>query len=115
MFDGKQLRLYVDGKLQKNTGTPRGQHKESRHRFFVGADPNEAGSPHNFFNGIIYEVQFSRSARYTKSFRVPRLLLADSETLLMLHFDEGKGKTTKDASGNGHDGLLQGARWVKAH
>ena len=36
----------------------------------------------------------------------------DAENLVALWlFDEGKGDTIKDSSGNGHDGTIEGAKW----
>lgn len=37
---------------------------------------------------------------------------AEAETLLLLHFDEDRGRTAHDASGNGHHGKVHGAEWV---
>lgn len=38
--------------------------------------------------------------------------VADDNTVLLYHFDEGDGDAVLDASGHGHDGILQGARRV---
>ncbi len=39
----------------------------------------------------------------------------DSHTLLLYHFDEGEGDVAKDSSGNGYDGVIQGAQWAEGH
>ena len=33
--------------------------------------------------------------------------------MALYHFDEGSGDVLKDSSGNGHDGKIVGAKWVK--
>ena len=39
----------------------------------------------------------------------------DKHTVAVWLFEEGNGKTAKDASGNGHDGEFAGSpKWVKA-
>ena len=47
-------------------------------------------------------------------FAAPSYAKIDPETCVgMWLFDEGKGDTTKDSSGNGYDGKITGADWVK--
>ena len=52
-------------------------------------------------------------ARYAKNFIPAKRLKSDEYTLVLYHFDEGKGMVTKDASENGNDGQIFGAKWVK--
>ena len=42
----------------------------------------------------------------------PAIAQATSDAVLILHFDEGSGTVTKDASGHGNDGTVYGATWV---
>ena len=37
----------------------------------------------------------------------------EAETLLLLHFDEGHGRTAHDSSGRAHQGRIHGAEWVE--
>ncbi len=65
------------------------------------------------FKGSIDEVRFSNIARYSEDFTPTDHFENDKNTLALYHFDEGTGDVLKDASGNGHDGKIFGAKWVK--
>jgi len=65
------------------------------------------------FKGSIDEVRFSNTARYSKDFTPKDRFESDEHTLALYHFDEGSGDVLKDSSGNGHDGKIVGAKWVK--
>jgi formylglycine-generating enzyme required for sulfatase activity len=41
-------------------------------------------------------------------------LTSDEATLALYYFDEGTGDVLHDASGNGHDGKIVGAKWVNS-
>jgi len=71
------------------------------------------GMKNNFaqpFRGIMAGLRISSIARSPKSLTGP--LTSDSDTELLYLMNEGNGKVLKDTSGNGHDGLIHGARWV---
>lgn len=60
----------------------------------VGCDPDGDG-----FEGLLDEVRISGGARYTADFDRPtRPFEVDADTIVLLHFDEGSGTTTKDAA-----------------
>ena len=65
------------------------------------------------FHGTIDEVRISNIARYTEDFTPQRRFEPDEHTMALYHFDEGSGDVLKDSSGNGHDGKIVGAKWVK--
>ena len=65
------------------------------------------------FPGRIDKVRVSRSARYRETFVPRRRFEADADTMALYHFDEGAGDVARDSSGNGHDGKIIGARWVR--
>ncbi len=65
------------------------------------------------FKGSIDEVRFSNTARYSEDFTPTDHFENDKNTLALYHFDEGSGDILKDSSGNGHDGKIVGAKWVK--
>ena len=47
------------------------------------------------------------------SFSVAEELKADSNTLLLFHFNKGKGNTADDAGDSGNNGVIHGAVWVE--
>lgn len=114
VYDGKNVHLFVDGKLQESMNTTNGNHNASPFDFMIGADPGGKGKAHQFFDGMIDEVRISKTARYSDNFTPPdEKFIKDKETLVLYHFDEGEGKVAKDSSGNGHHGQIDGAKWVK--
>lgn len=83
--------------------------KQSGHRTLLGA--RVPGSDN--FPGLFDEVRISNIARYSDNFTPVRRFENDESTLALYHFDEGQGDVLKDASGNGYDGKIVGARWVR--
>ena len=78
--------------------------------FCIGGNAAEGKS---YFTGIIDEVRISNIARYTEDFIPQRRFEPDKDTMALYHFDEGSGDVLHDSSGNGHDGKIVGAKWVK--
>ena len=110
--DGKSLRFYVDGVLQHSPASFVQSHPPNRHASVaIGKARSQLGSPG--FHGIIDEVRISNTARYSEDFTPQRRFEPDEHTMALYHFDEGSGDVLKDASGNGHDGKIVGAKWVK--
>ena len=112
VYDGRIVRLYVDGKVQT-----RGRAVEdlvpSTLPILIGANPNEdVGTAENFL-GTIDEVRISSTACYTKDFTPAERLDVDEHTLALYHFDDAEGTMLTDASGNGHHGTIHGATWVR--
>jgi hypothetical protein len=59
------------------------------------------------FRGSIDEVRISAISRYKSNFKVPTAPYEpDAYTVALWHFDEGSGKNTTDATGNGFNGVL---------
>ena len=132
VYDGRQLRLYVDGVLQETVAVNGPHAVQTKLPLVVGASP-EALTPtgltvKEFFQGEIKAVRISSTARYTANFTPPdELRCADRETALLLVFDKGSGTTVEDASGHKattRDGrgrkktapiaaMLKDTRWVK--
>jgi len=53
--------------------------------------------------------------RYTKDFPVPdREFKPDKDTVVLYHFNEGKGDNTKDESEYENNGEVSNAEWVKS-
>ena len=103
VFSGKELLLFVDGKL--------GQRKDVNLESVTVAKQTVLGRPGR---GQLGEVRISKIARYDKDFTPAKRFEPDADTLALYHFDEGSGDVLKDSSGNGHHGKIVGAKWVKA-
>jgi hypothetical protein len=103
VHEGKQVRLYVNGKLN---GTREG--------IQLGGDDKIALFIGTGFRGVIDEVRLSQTARYAKDFRPAARFEPDADTVCLYHFDEGKGDVLKDASRNHLDGKIKKATWVHA-
>jgi formylglycine-generating enzyme required for sulfatase activity len=111
VFDRQWCWLFVDGKQQGGrvkTGFSR------THRYsYVGADPNHYRKTVNLFQGLIEQVRISKVARNQGNFAPEKVLLADTDTVLLYRFDQGSGRQAIDLSGNDHHGLIKGAAWAR--
>lgn len=107
VWDGREVRLYVDGKKQRQTATPTLRPLDPAS---VVLGRIGGGGIH----GRLQEVRISKVARYTTDFVPDHRFDADDDTEVLYHFDEGAGDVLHDASGNGHDGRIVGATWVRA-
>jgi hypothetical protein len=74
----------------------------------LGADAN---GMMNELDGLVDSLRISTVVRYTAGFS-PMPLTADASTFALWLFDEGAGVTALDSSGNGHDGVVNGAAYV---
>ena len=113
VWDGKALRLYVDGRSNSHSyGTS--AHAVDRAFTQLGGPPAYVGvePATQWLNGTLDEVHISATARYTDDFTPAARFEPDEHTLALYHFDEGEGDVLRDASGNGHDGKIVGATWV---
>lgn len=122
IFDGLVPRMFIDGKEEKEekeiwTGAlPEGYLLGDilKKPIQIGRGIFHAEQPgKTYFNGIIDEIRISNIARYSKDFTPTKRFENDEHTMALYHFDEGKGDVLKDSSGNGHDGKIVGAKWVK--
>lgn len=107
IYDGTSLRLAVDGVIDPNVVTTG----------FADSDLMlEIGSRTNndfFFDGEIYEVRVSSTARYTDNFTPAIGFLPDADTLAMYYLDEGTGTVAGDAAEGANDGAISGgAAWT---
>ena len=109
---GGDIRLWLDGHLDvEDNGyvTLLGN---------SGVDFNSA-DPANSFDGILDEVRFSNSLRYTSAFVPPGEFIADNNTLALWRLNEGSfdedSPVIYDWSGNGYHGIVSGSSnpdWV---
>ncbi|MBT7302672.1 MAG: SUMF1/EgtB/PvdO family nonheme iron enzyme, partial [Victivallales bacterium] len=109
VWDGTELRLYINGYLVAKGGAPHAWPDSGHKEFLVGAlgDVRLAGT--------VETVRVSKVACYTEDFELDQALplKPDADTLCLLDFEEGKGDVAKDASGHGHDGRIADAAWRK--
>lgn len=100
VFDGSQVRLYVDGELRASTDAS-GRRTTNGLPLYVGADVDGGGRPTSFTRGAIDEVRLSRVARYAgERVRIDARHESDDDTLLLLHMDADVGPWLYDASPN---------------
>ncbi len=83
-------------------------------QFVIGHSLLMKSSKEKGFQGTIDEIRVSGTVRYDKDFAPPLRLQSDKDTLALYHCDEGTGDVLRDASGNGHDGKITSAKWVRA-
>lgn len=110
VFDGKELRLYVDGKLAVAAAAQGpGARTELGMPYFIGAEPDRRGRAKGVFDGLIDELRISRGARYSgKSFEPARRHEPDERTVLLMHLDATLGPFAPDHSKNGIHALHTG-------
>lgn len=98
VFDGKQVRVYVDGKLVASQ-PGKGRRRTNQLPLFLGADTNKNGGPTSHFAGSIDEVRLSKVARYVgDSFVPPAKHIPDEDTVLLIPCDRDFGPWTIDRS-----------------
>ncbi len=109
VFDGAELRLYLDGRLIASEATG-GLRRGNGQPLYVGAEPGDRGRPVFPFKGALDEVRISTVARYRgEAFDPPRRHRADAQTYLLLHMDRPAAPFALDASPARRHGLGVGA------
>ena len=114
VFDGEELRLYLDGGLvARATGS--GERTLNNLPLTIGADVGKDGHPTSHHFGSLDEVRLSVGARYEGAqFTPARRNESDSDTLLLLHADAAIGPWIHDSSPAGAHPLLLGTARVQA-
>lgn len=107
VYDGKEVRLYVDGTVVAQSAAS-GRRRKNTHPLYLGADPNGRGRPVDFLAGSIDEIRLSVGARYVSEFTPTRWHEPDPSTLLLFHADQEKGPFLIDASSHRQHGRLIG-------
>jgi len=111
VFDGRYMHYYVNGIWQaKRFAEAHEGLMWKMKNLRIACD----GSERKFFQGRIDQVRISHIARYDDNFAPLTSLTSDDSTLALYNFDEGIGEVLRDASGNGHDGKIVGAKWVNS-
>ena len=98
VYDGKEARLYLDGKLVASGSRP-GARKRNDLPLIIGGDVGGDGSIDSPFTGMIDGVRISKVARYVgESFEPKRRPEPDESTTLLLNFDGKVGPWLLDES-----------------
>ncbi|QDV45676.1 Serine/threonine-protein kinase PrkC [Stieleria neptunia] len=112
VYDGHEVCLFMDGHAMHRVKVQY-EHRPSAQHLFLGAGNNKINEPEAFFSGLIHFVRLSKGARYGADFQVPSRIESDADTLALYDFNEQAGDVLFDRSGNGHDGKIHNARWVR--
>lgn len=109
VFDGQEIRLYVDGVLIAATEAS-GKRTRTNLPLLVGADVKGDGSAMSHFDGKIDAVRLSTVARYTDEgpFTPQRRMRADEHTRLLLNMDGTVGMWCYDESSRGAHAKIHG-------
>lgn len=86
VFDGREMRLYVDGKLSAKVSAS-GARSTNVLPLFIGADPNASALPTQYFQGAVDEYRLSRTARYAQDFAPAVRFTSDADTVHLFHLD----------------------------
>ncbi len=98
VFDGEELRLYLDGKQCAQTPA-KGKRTLREIPLLIGADTDDQGRGNSFFDGLIDEVRVSNVARYQgQTFTPTRNNEPDQATRLLLHMDQRVGSWAHDSA-----------------
>ena len=107
VFDGSQMRVYLDGVLNGSVSTTSGP-ASGTGGFYIGRF-SYSFNPY-YFGGLIDEVRVSAAALYTSNFTAG--LGPGSNVRGLWRFD---GETANDFSGNGNNGTLVGGASYSAN
>ena len=109
VFDGSELRLYVDGQLAgREAGA--GARTINALPLIIGGDVGAGGSANSTLEGEIDGVRLSSVARYSgQDFLPARRHLADEHTYLLLHMDAAQGPWLHDSSPKAAHATTRGA------
>ncbi|MEJ5225606.1 MAG: PQQ-dependent sugar dehydrogenase, partial [Anaerolineales bacterium] len=117
-----QLRIFVDGVLQRQANGPTGDisYRDGRTTSYPNSDPylvlgaekHDAGPEYPSFNGWLDELRISTTLRYSANFIPPQTPFStDAFTAGLYHFDEAVGQpctgAVLDSSGNGAAGTCR--------
>ena len=100
-----QTMLFINGILQKTTDSVKTMYVIDESLYF-GARLNDNPS---YFAGLIDEIRFSSTTRYSENFTPEKRLKADNETIAVWHFDEDSGTETESEGANVLKGILNGS------
>lgn len=109
VFDGEEVRIYVDGKLE-GRAAGKGSRTTNKLPLYIGADTDGEGRAVSFFNGRVDGVQVSARAVYTGESFEPRRRPESAEgTLLLLNMDAVFGLSVWAEGADGQKAPLGGS------
>jgi YD repeat-containing protein len=103
VFDGSQIRVYLDGSLIASKSTTVVPGSFSGSTLAVGGF--QGGATTTMVNGLVDEVRLSAGALYTSNFTPQRHLTSAASTRGLWKFD---GQTLQDSSGNNNNSTFVG-------
>jgi len=107
VYDGSQVRLYVDGRLVAEASGS-GKRTVRDVPLLIGADTTGTGEPMSFTRGRIDGIRLSACARYEgREFLPQRSLVVDEDTALLFSM-ESVGPWIRDVSGRSAHGSRRG-------
>jgi len=108
-YDGKQIKIYLNGKLDSTTSTASVAPYASAHGLWLGKNDG----PHNGLQGNLRGVQVWAKALTTTEVAqsLSGTLNATSALKGWWPMSEGSGTTANDLSGNKNHGQISGAVW----
>ncbi|MDB4614174.1 LamG domain-containing protein [bacterium] len=109
VFERAKVSIFVDGVLQEVTAM-RGPRRKSRWPIFIGADPDVKGRAENYFEGRMYGVRLSNTARYSNDYAVVPFE-TDRSTVALYEFST-RTKRLTDHSGKRNEAKLVNPIWV---
>ncbi len=115
VWDGKELRLYLDGQLQETRTGVDYCTQLSLTPMLLGADPeslfyNEIAQ--GYLHGRLRAARISRAVEYTDSFSPPERLEKTPGTIGLYDFTIDYGRYAIDRSGHGNHGIIIGAKYA---
>jgi Concanavalin A-like lectin/glucanases superfamily len=116
VWDGKELRIYLNGQLQDTRSGVDYCSALSMAPIFLGADPDNldfGDVAQGYLQGRLRVARISRSAEYTDSFPRPEQLEKTPGTIGLYDFTRDTGRYAIDRSGHGNHGIIIGAKYAK--
>lgn len=95
VYDGREARLYLDGKLIDSV-QGQGKLKDNRLPMMIGSDVGPQGKPNSFFNGLIDHARLTPKALYSGEQMVAPQNRQDA--VIDLRFNENIGPWHPDGS-----------------
>ena len=114
VYDGKEVRLYLDGKLMgRKAGT--GKRKTNPLPLYIGADVGKDGRVDSPFAGDIDSFRLSKSVRYEgESFQPERDFVPDKNTVLLFDMQRNAGIWVPNAANPEKSAILVDGATVRS-
>jgi len=104
------VKIFVNGKMRASHPVDGIKFTASPTNIFLGV--RRFAFVDRCFNGDICAFRLSSSARYAKNFSPPGSFTSDRDTLVLYEFRETDRNVVEDLSGNKHEGLILGAKFL---